>query len=122
MDNLPLMAATAWAQAHAGESKDPVVFGTQVAQVYVAANAVERESCELKDYSLIEAMVLADAKDVADAIARQAGYGAHRPNGSVGGPASDTEGPINPQPHFPRGGSPLSASAAAPAAPQSAAP
>lgn len=39
MVDMPLMAATAWAQAHAAESKDPVVFGAKVAQVYLAAQA-----------------------------------------------------------------------------------
>ena len=33
MVDMPLMAATAWAQAHAAESKDPVAFGAKVAQL-----------------------------------------------------------------------------------------
>jgi len=44
MVDMPLMAATAWAQAHAAESKDPVAFGAKVAQVYLAAEATKYHS------------------------------------------------------------------------------
>lgn len=48
MVDMPLMAATAWAQAHAAESKDPVVFGAKVAQVYLAAQATAHHSGDQK--------------------------------------------------------------------------
>ena len=41
MSNLPLIAATAWAQAHAARSFDPIEFGSNVARVYCAARATE---------------------------------------------------------------------------------
>ena len=38
-DNLPLMAATEWAQEYRSHFSDPVVFGAKVASVYLACQA-----------------------------------------------------------------------------------
>lgn len=48
MNELPLMAATAWAQAHAGESFDPVEFGANVARVYVVCQVTEHHAGDEK--------------------------------------------------------------------------
>ncbi len=60
MVDMPLMAATAWAQAHAAESKDPVAFGAKVAQVYLAAEAIKYHGCK-DTFSELEAAILRDA-------------------------------------------------------------
>lgn len=60
MVDMPLMAATAWAQAHAAESKDPVAFGAKVAQVYLAAEAIKYHGCK-DTFSELEATILRDA-------------------------------------------------------------
>ncbi len=93
MDNLPLMAATAWAQAHAAESKDPVVFGAKVAQVYLAAESTKYHGC--KDTSSeLEATIL-----------REAGFGDPMPPKNGGD--ANAEGaaqPHKPTPQSPCGG------------------
>lgn len=44
MSDMPIIAATAWAQAHASLAYDPVEFGHKVALVYCTARATERNA------------------------------------------------------------------------------
>ena len=83
MVDMPLMAATAWAQAHAAESKDPVAFGAKVAQVYLAAEATKYHGCK-DTFSELEATIL-----------REAGFGEPTPPKSGGNEAA--EGAVQPQ-------------------------
>jgi hypothetical protein len=96
MVDMPLMAATAWAQAHAAESKDPVAFGAKVAQVYLAAEAIKYHGC--KDTSSeLEATIL-----------REAGFG--EPTPPKNGGNAEAEGAA--QPHKPTPPSPIGSVAA----------
>lgn len=93
MADMPLMAATAWAEAHAAESKDPVAFGAKVARVYLAAEAIKYHGC--KDTS----------SELEAAILRDAGFGDPTPP-KDGGDATESGAEL------PSGPSPLSPSAA----------
>lgn len=95
MGEMPLMAATAWAQAHAAESKDPVAFGAKVARVYLAAEAIKYHGC--KDTSSeLEATILREAgfgdptppKNGGDANAEGAAQ-PHKPTPSLNARAAD---------------------------------
>lgn len=91
MVDMPLMAATAWAQAHAAESKDPVAFGAKVARVYLAAESTKYHGC--KDTSSeLEATIL-----------REAGFGDPMPPKNGGD--ANAEGAT--QPHKPTPPSPI---------------
>ena len=93
MVDMPLMAATAWAQAHAAESKDPVAFGAKVARVYLAAEAIKYHGCK-DTFSELEAAIL-----------REAGLG--EPTPPKNGGDAEAEGaaqPHKPTPPSPCGG------------------
>lgn len=91
MDELALMAAQQWAQAHAPRNADPVEFGANVAKAYLSAQATKHHAGD-ETATTAALVALSIPSETLQALALLSSHFRRSPLGTSRGHLPDVEG------------------------------